>query len=86
MVTIQKRIREGDMVPASYGLSYRDPPSRSAICYPIPIHLVVRWWTSFWWRFVIPHSKTRREREWDAAFEAGRKEGVEEGRMIYERK
>ena len=79
-MTIKKVIREGECLPWQYGYAYRNVAERTYICYPMPLHWPVRWWTSFWWSFGLPKAATRRERALDAAFEAGRKDGITNGR------
>ena len=36
------KLREGNAIPLGYGVAFVDPPTRTAVCYPIPLHLVIR--------------------------------------------
>ena len=40
---IAKEVREGEMLPAWYGLARRRWDSNTAICYPIPLNVLYAW-------------------------------------------
>jgi len=43
-MTLKKLIREGEMIPKYYGIAYRNWDSLTAVCYPIPLNLIVGIW------------------------------------------
>ena len=87
--------REGEMIPHWWAVAYRDFDRDVAICYPIPLHLIIRWLRDIrhWFMHIgRPGYAERREHELfmagyrakadsiDTAFDAGRAEGFQEGR------
>lgn len=47
-VFTRQAIQYGAKIPFGYGIAYRDFAMDVAICYPIPINLVVRWVRNFY--------------------------------------
>jgi hypothetical protein len=45
---IARFVEEGGYFPRGYGLAYRDCNRQGAICYPVPLNLLVRYWRDFW--------------------------------------
>jgi hypothetical protein len=44
MLAVKKLITEGIRLPTGYGFSYFDMGAQVAVCYPIPINVLVRAW------------------------------------------
>ena len=59
------------MFPQGYGIAYRAFDRNGAICYPMPLNWVVRWWRAFidWFRF--PEGDIGRESQWAEAYQRG---------------
>jgi len=45
---VKKFIREGEAFPRWYGIAYREVHRLGAICYPIPLNLIVSVWHHFY--------------------------------------
>ena len=43
------QVVEGERLPSWYGFAYRNYCADHAICFPIPINLIVRWSRDFKW-------------------------------------
>ncbi|KKN23497.1 hypothetical protein LCGC14_0904320 [marine sediment metagenome] len=59
-------IKEGMTIPRGYAVSYRDFLTESKVCYPIGIHLLVRWSRDLlYWlmRVGYPGYRQRKEQE-----------------------
>ncbi len=56
-------IREGDILPKFYGLSYQDPCRLVYIAHPIPINFIVRFWKYVLYDLIYPVLWTRTEKE-----------------------
>lgn len=73
-------IAEGGEIPSGYGIAYYEPHRDVAVCYPLPLNLIIGAWRSFaWhcrvppWRFTEWRARRIQERAWDAgAFEQAR--------------
>lgn len=49
MVITGLQLAQGEMIPRWYGIAYYSPYSDHAICYPIPVNLIVRWLRNLLW-------------------------------------
>lgn len=88
---IRKEIHQGMPLPRGYGIAYIDwnaCPYRVAVCYPVPLNLLVSFLRDVWAMLVRPSSHldrvvqkmladTRRE-----AFNEGYELGTEHGRQL----
>ena len=68
---------QGEMLPKWYGVAFYDYMQRTAICYPIPLNLIVRFIDNIWWRIKQPHISDR-EADLMAAYSKGRMDGRNE--------
>ena len=61
-----RELMEGSKVPWGYGLSYWHPTKDAAVCYPVLLHLIVRWCRDLWFWIVgvgFPGTRSRWEKE-----------------------
>ena len=50
LIISDKRINEGEQMPKWYGVAYRDFAMYQAVCYPIPLNIIVATWNKvLWW-------------------------------------
>lgn len=40
---ISKEVREGELLPAWYGVAWRRWDANTAICYPVPLNVLCAW-------------------------------------------
>ena len=62
----RRELEEGNKVPWGYGLSYWRYESLTAVCYPILLHLIVRWCRDLWFWIVkagFPGTRSQWEQE-----------------------
>ena len=59
---MKKLIRDNELIPKWYGIAYRDCSKGHAVCYPLPLNLVVR----FLWGALL-HLKNPKPSRLDAA-------------------
>ncbi|WP_291015308.1 hypothetical protein [Hydrogenophaga sp.] len=45
---MKKTIKPGQMIPAWYGIAWQNFDSRTAVCYPVPINVIVATGRAFW--------------------------------------
>lgn len=85
------QIYQGDAIPHWYGVAYYDFARDTAVCYPFGVHLLVRWARSVYWWLVwkrpsrveselMKAYKYGREYANDEAYEAGYRQGLQDGR------
>lgn len=91
-------ITQGQIIPAWYGLAYRENHLDVQVCYPIPINLLVRWWHDLlWWmkrgkedalaRAYADGRTAGRKFEFDRSrniYDTGHERGIQVGRKEYE--
>lgn len=79
---IKKEIREGEMIPKYYGVAYRNMDRLTAICYPIPLNIVLALWNRFyiWLRWRHGLYDTAYHKGWGKGFDNGRKYAFEQYR------
>ena len=71
---LKKELREGEMLPKYYGIAYRRIDELTAICYPIPLNVVVGYLNKFWlWLRMGGNA-------WKNGYFKGKEEGLNEGR------
>lgn len=46
-IRIVKEILEGGIIPKGYGVAYWETMRRVAVCYPIPLNVIVALWKKF---------------------------------------
>lgn len=59
-------IDEGMVIPRGYAIAYRDIRMNTKVCYPVGLHLLVRWRRDFlFWLFRVgyPGYRQRKEQE-----------------------
>jgi hypothetical protein len=66
-------LTEGEEMPRFYGLAYYD--SSRAVCYPIPLNLIINYGRKLWYRIKAP-SLSEMERKLREAYLEGRSEGI----------
>ena len=62
----RRELVEGSRIPWGYGLSYRPFDRDVAVCYPVPLHLIVRWCRDLWFWIVkvgFPGTRSQWENE-----------------------
>lgn len=80
----ERTIKEGEEIMPSYGIAYYEPGRDVAVCYPIPINLVIGAWRSFKWHVMCPpwrftEYKGSRIWEWKReTYDRGRRDGYDE--------
>lgn len=47
-MSLQRFVREGNNLPTGYGVAYRSLNYYGAICYPVPLNLLIRHVRSLW--------------------------------------
>jgi len=47
-VILKKAIEEGDCIPTGFRIAYLDFHYQVAVCFPIGVHLLVRWFVRLW--------------------------------------
>ena len=72
-ILTQKMLREGDLLPRWYGSAWRDSSIRAEVCYPIPLHWLVRWARGLYYFAAF----SRRRDAIEQAYERGREEGIQ---------
>ena len=51
---LQKTKYEGELFPTFYGPAYRDFDREVTVCYPLGLHLLMRWMRDLWcWLMVV---------------------------------
>lgn len=73
-ITLQKRVDEGYMLPKGYGLAWEDYATGSAICYPIPLNILLSWCrVVFIWALMCRKTRSilRDFRNIEAAYDRG---------------
>lgn len=74
------QIEEGGMFPRGYGVAYRDWPTLTAVCYPMPLNVLIGWSRRvlFW----VMHGVAMGKLERDLALKvfAARRDGIATGR------
>ena len=78
-VPLRKTVEEGEWRPAWYGVAYFDYATNYAVCYPIPLNIVVRVYRIvqyflLWLLGTAPWLKD----PWKRTYERGRMDGKEE--------
>ncbi len=59
---LRRIIDQGEIVPQGYGVAWRDWNRDAAICYPVPLNVLLGWlrFAYIWIRFrAVPHSLDR---------------------------
>lgn len=74
-ITIRHTKREGEEIPWGWAVSYRDFDTDRGICYPIPLHLLVRWQRDIRFWLMRVGRPSYRERIEHAAWLKGRRAG-----------
>ena len=52
---LKKIIKKGEKLPMFYGIAYKSTLYNKAVCYPIPLNLIMKFWKSIktpkdsWW-------------------------------------
>jgi hypothetical protein len=67
LVSLNRFVSEGQIIPWGYAVAYRDFDRDTKVCYPIPLHLLVRWVRDFRFWFMRvgrPGYRERLEGEW----------------------
>lgn len=67
-----------EVIPFPFGIAHRVCSRDGAMCYWVPLNLLVRWATSFWYWLAIPRKFTARENLEAARFVIGRLEAENE--------
>jgi len=50
---IRKYVAEGEMIPAFYGVAWKDYACRRLVAYPIPLHFIMCLFRSIWFRIMF---------------------------------
>ncbi len=81
IISMEKFVDQGEEWPRFYGLAYWSP-NYFAVCYPVPINLIVRLWHKIeWW-----HHKYIKRGDWlESPFHEAFACGLKEGRQRVER-
>lgn len=82
VVSFEKVIRNGDVIPRFYGIAYRSFIDDKAICYPVPLNWLVRWGMEIARRLKVPGT-TKFERAVVAAYQKGFKEGKQQAAIDF---
>ena len=64
------RLEEGERIPWGYGLAYYDFAYAQAVCYPIPLNLIVNVCRKIYWKLAKP-SFPKWESELAKAYQRG---------------
>jgi len=80
-VSLKRFVPEMDELPRGYGVAYRSVTKHGAICYPIPLNLVVRWLYGVWLWLRFPVGTTWYEEIEIRAYERGREAGRDIGAL-----
>jgi hypothetical protein len=74
MMKLQKRIQHGQVIPFFYGIAWKDWVSNEAVCYPVPVNMLVAVSRSFFiW---MKHGFLTRACDGREAFNQGMVEGL----------
>jgi len=71
---MRKELRRMDSIPKWYGVAYLNDYCMTAICYPIPLNLIVRLWKDIIWSLKIGCFKSQREEALIKAHNSGRED------------
>ena len=75
---------EGQKIPWGYGVAYWDIDTYKAVCYPIPINLIVNLWRKVTY-YIMQPSPRKQERMLLDAYQKGLRKGYDIGRKSLER-
>ena len=73
-------VNDGVMSPRFYGLAYYDSCCRLAVCYPIPLNVLVRMWRNIVWAFKRGLVKDKISVDYNIGYSKGFHEGYLDGR------
>lgn len=76
MIFKVKEIREGELIPDYYGISYHEQARRVAICHIIPLNIIMRACRELLMRFKQGFFKSRYEQDIQRAYRSGRVDGI----------
>jgi len=74
------KLAEYEAMPRWYGLAYWDFPRAEAICYPIPLNLIVRAIRLFYFRLAIGLFSPKFEKRWLETLHKAERRGWEIGK------
>src|SRR5579859_3103382 len=60
-MNFERFTEEGERLPTGYAIAFVDFVIGRAVCYPVGIHLVVRWARAIWF-WTVRHRPSRQER------------------------
>jgi len=43
-MAFRKLVGDMELMPKGYGVAYLDPSRMAAVCYPIPVNIIVHYW------------------------------------------
>ena len=84
-IRLSRFVPYGEIIPWGYGVAWRAFDRDGAICYPIPLNLVVRLAREVHWRLLVAPRWGIRERHLAERYEAGRLKGEDEARRYVQR-
>ena len=85
---LRKVIWEGHEIPTGYGIAWLKSPSFDAVCYPIPLNILLRYLRTIWHFCVKPNEGALKwwhegfEEGYDAGHKQGYKDAIEVCRVI----
>jgi len=59
---IRKIRKETEDLPRFYGIAWRRPLDFDAVCYPVPLNLIFRFFRAFWYFVSCPNILSAQER------------------------
>ena len=83
-VMTRKGIYEGERIPRGYGIAYGDFASCRYICYPIPLHLIVRLIREVYFKVQVLFTPSKLDKMLEKNYRGGFEEGYKSGRKACE--
>lgn len=85
MKILKRELLQNRSVPKGYGLAYYQPDRLIAVCYPIPLNLIVRALRDFYWWIFAGCWRSKYEREILKAERFGYERGREDAEKHFKR-
>ena len=79
---IRKNIPEAVQMPVFYGVAYSNPVIRSYVCYPFPLHYIVRYSRDIYYRLMGRYRPSVLETKIAQAHSKGYNAGIEFGEQL----